>query len=115
MAHHLECYCYEKDTMGCPGKIIFVHRIYSINCPISTTVKKEGLSAQEDVLIIICLLAHNIVIIHYLTVYENAGIFLKASTAMSCLNSALIHVQDLFLFIVFFQNKLNTKCVNGEN
>ena len=90
-----------------------VHRIYSINCLISTTVKKEGLSAQEDVLIIICFLAHNIVIIHYLTVYENAGIF-KASTAISCLNSALIHVQD-FLFIVFFQNKLNTKCVNGEN
>ena len=53
-------------------------------------------------------------IIHYLTVYENDGIFLKASTAMSCLNSALIHVQDL-LFIVFLQNKLSIKCVKGEN
>ena len=32
--------------------------------------------------------------------YVNAGIFLKVSTAISCLNSALEHLFYLFLFIV---------------
>ena len=42
------------------------------------------------------------------TVYENAEIFLKVSTAISCLKFSLAHLRDLFLFIVLLQNILTT-------
>lgn len=57
-------------------------------------------------LIIISLMAINLKI-HCPTLHENAGFFLKVSTAMSCLNSTLLNLRDLFLTILL-QSKLTT-------